>query len=181
MSAFCILTQTNPKITQEVPCFIRDLYASKMTESKIKISNLTRNSIFIPILIIGHIFYDLGIGHFLFKLAGGIRDYPDGRWTELGGIDWAFETPLYVPGSYLMAKSNIGPCMWEGGGWGLLLILCASVITAIATGQLIQKIINKEKNRFGKMYWRLIVVVLGWLFVPVPVEMTMTYEFTVLC
>ena len=25
MSAFCILTQANPKITQEVPCFIRDL------------------------------------------------------------------------------------------------------------------------------------------------------------
>ena len=30
MSAFCILTQTNPKITQEVPCFIRDLGAIKM-------------------------------------------------------------------------------------------------------------------------------------------------------
>ena len=30
LSAFCILTQTNPKITQEVPCFIRDLAVIEM-------------------------------------------------------------------------------------------------------------------------------------------------------
>ena len=146
-----------------------------------KISNLVRNYILIPILFIGHIFYDLGLGNWLFQLVGGIRVSPNGGWTELGGIDWAFETPLYVPGSYLMAKSNIGPCMWKGGGWGLLLILFASLIIAIITGQLIQKIINKEENKLGRMYWRFIIFILGWLFIPVPIEMTMTYEFTVLC
>ncbi len=152
-----------------------------MTNSQIKISNQIKNIVLTPLLFIGHIFYDLGTGHWLFGLAGGIREYPNGRWTELGGIDWAFETPLYVSGSYLMAKSNIGPCMWEGGQWGLLLIIAATTLTAIVTGQLIQKAINKDSNKFGKYFWRLIVVLLGWVFIPVPVEMTMTYEFTVLC
>jgi hypothetical protein len=148
---------------------------------KYNLSNQTRNFVIVPLLFIGHLFYELIAGHFLFRLAGGIRDYPDGRWTELGGIDWAFETPLYIPGSYLMAKHNVGPCMWEGGQWDLLLILLATTLTAIATGQLIQKIVNKGKNKFGRFYWRLIVILLGWVFIPVPVEMTMTYEFTVLC
>ncbi len=151
-----------------------------MTRFRIKISNLFRNLVLIPILFVGHIVYDLGIGYWLFKLAGGVRVNPDG-WTALGGIDWAFETPLYVPGSYIMAKSNIGPCMWEGGTWALPLIVCASLVVAVVTGQLLQKIVNREKNKFGKMYWRLIVILLGWLFIPVPVEMTLTYEFTVLC
>jgi hypothetical protein len=152
-----------------------------MTNTQIKISNQIRNLVLTPLLFIGHIFYDLGVGHWLFRLAGGIREYPNGRWTELGGIDWAFETPLYVPGSYLMAKHNIGPCMWDGGQWDLLLIIASTTLTAIATGQLIQKIINKDNNKFGKYYWRLIVVIFGWVFIPVPVEMTMAYEFTVLC
>jgi len=68
-----------------------------MTGRKNKISNSLRNIVFIPVLFIEHIFYELVVGHWLFGLAGGIREYPNGRWTELGGIDWAFETPLYVP------------------------------------------------------------------------------------
>jgi len=145
------------------------------------LSNKIRNFVIIPLLFIGHLFYELIVGHWLFKLAGGIREYSDGRWTELGGIDWAFETALYIPGSYLMAKHNIGRCMWEGGQWDLLLILIATTLTAIATGQLIQKIVNRDKNKFGRFYWRLIIVLLGWVFILVPVKMTMTYEFTVLC
>jgi len=140
-----------------------------------------RDVVIIPLLFIGHLAYELFVGHLLFKLAGGIREYPDGRWTELGGISWAFETPLYVPGSYLMAKSNIGPCMWDGGPWDLFLILAATTITAIFTGQLIFKTVNKDSDKFGKYYWRLFIVLLGWVFIPVPVEMTLTYEFTVLC
>lgn len=152
-----------------------------MKNKKYKMTNLIRNVVLIPLLFVGHIFYELGVGYWLFGIAGGIREYPNGRWTELGGIDWAFETPFYVPGSYLMAKSNIGPCMWNGEPWSLLLLIAATTLTAIVTGQLIQKVINKDINKFGKYYWRLIAVLLGWVFIPVPVEMTMAYEFTVLC
>jgi hypothetical protein len=154
---------------------------NSMERNQYKVTSVFRNAIIIPLLFIGHLFYELIVGHFLFKLAGGIREYPNGRWTELGGINWAFETPLYTPGSFLMAKSNIGPCMWDGSPWGLLLIVIATTLTAIFTGQLIQKIINKDNDKFGRYYWRLVIVLLGWVFIPVPVEMTMTYEFTVLC
>lgn len=149
--------------------------------NKIKMTSIFRDVVIIPLLFIGHLAYELFVGNFLFRLAGGIREYPDGRWTELGGISWAFETPLYAPGSYLMAKSNIGHCMWDGAPWGLLLILIATTLIAIFTGQLIYKAVNKDNDKFGKYYWRLLIVLLGWVFIPVPVEMTLIYEFTVLC
>ena len=70
--------------------------------------------------------------------------------------------------------------MGHGAG-GLFLMVCASVFVAFAAGQMIQKTINKEREKFGILYWRPIVVLLGVVFIPVPVEMTMTYSFTVLC
>ena len=152
-----------------------------MTMQRQIISNPIRNFILFPILWVGHLFYTLGIGHWLFGLAGGITRYPDGRWTRLGGIDWAFEIPLFTPGSYFLTKSNIGPCMWDGSIWSLLFLGIASILIILATGQLIQKVVNKDSSKFGKFYWRLIVVILGWTFIPVPVEMTLTYNFTVLC
>lgn len=152
-----------------------------MTRSKIKITNQIRNVFIIPLLLIGHIFYDLGIGYWLFGLAGGVTYHPEEPVfkTYLGGISWAFETPLYAPGSYLQAIHNVAPCTWTGQ-WELL-NLAASILIAIATGQLLQKIINKDNDKFGKFYWRLIIFILGSIFIPVPVEMTMAYEFTVLC
>lgn len=152
-----------------------------MTTHRQIITNPIRNYILFPVLLAGHFFYEVLIGHWLFELAGGIRHYPNGRWTELGGIDWAFEIPLFAPGSYFLTKSNIGPCMWDGSIWGLLLLGLASILVIISTGQLIQKIVNKDNNKFGKLYWRLVVVILGWIFIPVPVGMTLTYNFTVLC
>lgn len=154
-----------------------------MTNYKIKISNFVRNAFLIPFIFVGHFFYEVGIGYWLFGLAGGITYHPEEPVfkTHLGSINWAFETPLYIPGSYLMAKHNVAPCTWTGGQWDILLLLIATTLTAIATGQLIQKIINKDKNKFGEFYWRLIIIILDWVFIPVPVKMTMAYEWTVLC
>ncbi len=113
------------------------------TESnKLKMTSIFGVVVIIPLLFIGHLIYEIFVEHFLFRLPGGIKEYPDGSWKELGGISWAFETPLYAPGSYLMAKSNIGPCMWDGSPWGLLLIIIATTLTAIFTGQLIFKAVN---------------------------------------
>ncbi len=122
------------------------------------------------------------VGHYLFRIAGGITFHPEEPvfTTHFGGINWAFETPLYVPGSYLMSQSNVGPCMWEGTKFHLFLFL-ATTLTALATAQVIQKIANKEQNKFGKFYWRFAIILAGWVFIPVPVEMTMAYQFTVLC
>ncbi len=127
-----------------------------------------------------HIFYDLGIGYLLFDLVGGVSTNSAG-WTKFGGISWAFETPIYIPGSYLWAQSNIGPCMWEPSIIKLFLPIFASLLFAITSAQFIQKLINKELNVLGRFYWRMIVMFLGLIFVPVPIEMSMVYEFTVLC
>lgn len=116
-----------------------------MTAQRQIISNSIRNFILFPFLWVGHLFYTLGIGHWLFGLAGGITSFPNGQWTRLGGINWAFEIPLFVPGSYFLTKSNIGPCMWDGSIWSFLFHGAASILIIIATGQLIQKVVNKDK------------------------------------
>lgn len=152
-----------------------------MGKSRVIIENVPRNFLIIPVLFVAHIFYQIGVGYWLFELAGGVRESPNGGWTRLGGIDWAFGIPLSIPSNYLSTITNIGPCTWESGGWSLILMFGAWLLTAIATGQLIQKMVNREPRKFGKFYWRLLVVILGWVFVPVPVEMTMAYGFTVLC
>jgi hypothetical protein len=145
------------------------------------ISKAATNWFLAPVIFIVHFIYQCCAGEYLFELAGGIKRYTDGRWTEYGGIDWAWETPLYTPSCYWMAKNAIPGCVWTGGPWDLLSFLGVTVLIAIATAQVIQKVVNSESNIFGNYYWRLIVILLGWVFVPVPVEMALAYQFTVLC
>ena len=137
-----------------------------------------RNFILFPVIFIGHIFYEFGVGYWLFKLAGEIKESQYGDWIKIGGIDWAFETPIYITGSYYLSKANVGICAWEGEGWGVLFILIGSLLTALATSQIIQKKLDNKSNKFGKFKWRLIVALLGWIFIPLPERMTLIYTFT---
>lgn len=145
-----------------------------------RISNEFRNFLIIPTLAIAHFFYHVGVGYALYDIIGGIQT-SDSGWTQLGGTDWAFGIPLFAPACQVLADTNVGPCSWEGGPWDVILLFGAWLLVAIASGQLIQKVVNKEPNKYGRFYWRLLVVILGWAFVPVPVEMTFVYGFTVLC
>lgn len=147
-----------------------------------KISGTICYSVFVPLLFIGHVLWNLFVGYWLFDLAGGIRpSFTPGGWTALGGIDRAWGTPLYIPGCHILTESNIGGCIWRGGEWGLPLLLMASLITAIATAQFMQALINKSERKLGVWYWRGVVMFLGWAFIPMPVKWTFAYQITVLC
>ena len=138
---------------------------------------------FLMVIILAflHPFYNAFVGYFLFDLAGGIRKLPSGA-QEMGGINWAFNTLFYVPGSYFMTQNNIGPCMWKSGwAYDVIFFVIGSFLTAYPTTLIIIGYLTKEKDKFGTFYWRLIVAVMGWIFIPVPVEMTLVYQFTVLC
>ena len=80
-----------------------------------------------------------------------------------------------------MTKSNIGPCIWRGGEWGLPLIAVASLLTAVVTAQFIQAWVNKDPSKLGRWYWRGVIMFLGWMFVPLPVKWVWAYQFIVLC
>ncbi len=147
-----------------------------------RITNTVTYAVLVPLLFAVHVIWEAGVGYWLFGLAGGIRPSPNpGGWTELGGIDRAWGSILYAPGCAILTKANIGGCIWRGGEWGLPLIALASFITAIATAQFMQAWLNKQPHRLGTLHWRGVIMFLGWMFVPLPVEWVWAYQFIVLC
>lgn len=147
-----------------------------------RMSNTVAYSLLAPLLFVLHIIWEFGIGYWLFGLAGGIRPSPTpGGWTELGGIDWAWGTILYIPGCDILTRTNIGGCIWDGGEWGPPLLIIASIVSAIVLAQVIQAFANEDHRKFGRGYWRAFILFVGWVFVPLPVEWVSAYQITVLC
>lgn len=67
-------------------------------EKKMKVSMI----LMVFVLFFAHIFYNHSVAYWLFSLSGGIHELPGG-WTEFGGIDYAWTTPLYIPGCLVFA------------------------------------------------------------------------------
>ena len=130
------------------------------------ISNPTRDVILVPVLFIFHFFYQFFAGGYLL--------------SETNSIDWGWETPLYAPCFYWMSKNAVPACVLTHWPWDMLYFLGITFLITIATAQVIQKLVNMEPDILGKYYWRLIVMLLGWVFVPVPHEMTLFYQFTIM-
>ncbi|MGQ1929095.1 hypothetical protein [Ornithobacterium rhinotracheale] len=142
--------------------------------------DLLRKLILIPIVMLLHFFYQILMGSWLLKIVGGVKEGAHDGWAQVGGTI-AFEIPLFIPSSSLISMSNIGPCAWDIGLLEVSVYIFTSFLIAFVTLQTLQKLINKGKNIFGDYYWRLIFLILGWVFIPVPIEMSLVYNYTVLC
>lgn len=143
-------------------------------------SSLLKNLVLIPIIMVLHFIYQIMVGSWLFKLVGGVQEGAHGDWTRLGG-SVAFEIPLFIPSSSLLSMSNIGPCAWDAGLLEFFVYIITNLIVSFVTVQVLQKVFNKSQKIWGKYHWRLVVLILGWVFVPVPIEMSLVYNYTVLC
>lgn len=148
-------------------------------KDSILMPNWWRNLLLIPTIFVVHIIYNAIFDFILFEITNSIRGI-NYDWFSFGGYDWSFATPLYALGTYLIYDSHIIGCIWDGG-WGLPLHIVASAFTAIVTAAIIQKYFNNENNIFGKYYWRLFLVIPCWIFIPVPLQMTLYFNFMILC
>jgi hypothetical protein len=113
----------------------------------------------------------------LFRLSGGIVE--DGKLTHYGGIDWAWTSLAWLPGSLLIAASDSfwPPLVLPG----FLLLLLGSAIAAYSAATALERIVLAVRPRFGRWGWRLWLPVLLWcVWLPVPAAATLAYQYTVL-
>jgi hypothetical protein len=123
------------------------------------------------ILAIGHFLYACQVGLLLYKLTGGIIESPGG-WTGYGGAKYAWTIPLYIP-AVALCQTRLAPL-------GGILILLVPVLTAYAASALAFDAVTLRKVSFGPARWRLVTLVLGLLWIPVPETLSYVYTYTVL-
>jgi hypothetical protein len=136
-------------------------------------------------LAIGHTLYAWWLSMILYHASGGIRKFPDG-WTQFGGAKIAWTIPLQLPGTLIQ---RFGQYLREDrSDWhtpntfdqiGTLLVLAASVATAFAIVSLVFALFTRRQPVLGTYYWRLIVIALGMLWIPVREDFAEVWQYTV--
>jgi len=135
------------------------------------------------VLAICHVFYNWIVAYRLLDLSEGIHKIPNG-WTEYGRSDFAWTTPLYLPGSLVLRLAlhpqehySISPLPY--GFMGILMLLTASVASGWALASAILNI-KRDKAFFGLSWYRVIFVLAGWVWIYVPVEWSWVYHWTII-
>ena len=136
----------------------------------------------ILVLFFVHIFYNFEVAYWLFQKSGGVSKEVDG-WTSYGGIEYAWTTPLYVPGCmvfYLGQRLHgLRSAAQPYGIIGMLSLLCASVVSAWALTFVMIAVTFRNRKLFGAFYYRILLALAGWAWILVPVEWTWVYQWTV--
>ena len=137
----------------------------------------------ILVLFFAHVFYNYSVAYWLFQKSGGVHKEADG-WTRFGGIEYAWTTPLYMPGCMILHLGEklhgLRSAAQPYGIIGVLLLLCASVVSSWTMAYVIIAVVLRKKQLFGAYYYRLVLAVAGWVWVFVPVEWTWVYQWTVI-
>jgi hypothetical protein len=116
-----------------------------------------------------HFVYATLVSVELFRLAGGIRQ--SGKWTEYGGIDWAWTNLAWIPGGFLLTSIPV---------IALVLLVIGSVAAGFCTAATMVEVWSGKGRRSTFWHWWLLASASCWLvWVPVPVKMTLTYWHTV--
>ena len=134
---------------------------------------ITRTALTIP-LAVGHALYAWWLSMILYQASGGIRKQPSG-WTEFGGASHAWTIPLQLPGTLV---TRLGQWLYEPAV-GTLLVLAASVLTAYAIASLIVAFFSGRQPVFGRFYWRIVIILLGLLWIPVREDLAEVWQYTV--
>jgi hypothetical protein len=137
--------------------------------------------VFTGILTFAHLLYAWWMSLVLYQCAGGIRKLPNG-WTGFGGASYAWTIPLQIPGALLarLGEHIFGP--QNPGIFGplsLLAIFAASMVTAYAITSLIVAAFRGDRPICGRHYWRVVVILLGMLWIPVREDWAEVYQYTV--
>ena len=127
-----------------------------------------------PLLATAHLFYSWAVSLYLYRLAGGIAY--SGGWTQYGGAPFAWTIPLQLPGTFLLS--------WEKPAASTdmiakALVLAASIAVGYSVASLAAGLILKERLAPPYAYWRVLTIILGMIWIPVPETLAFVYYYTV--
>jgi hypothetical protein len=139
-------------------------------------------SVVTVLLAFTHQLYSWWITLRLYELSGGIRKLPN-AWTEFGGAKFAWAIPLELPGSVILRLCQIyskSDCNGTTAGWiGISLMLLPSLIIAYLVAMILTRLLLKQPISLGRYYWRIIVIALGLLWIPVREDFAPVFQYTV--
>ncbi|MBT8342147.1 MAG: hypothetical protein KJP07_19245 [Desulfatitalea sp.] len=129
-----------------------------------------------------HLIYNWALSYKFLEISGGITKLSSG-WTQFGGIDYAWTTPLYIPGCLVL---NLLKILQENAlitkicsSVGLIIILGASLISSWSISYVFFSAALRDKKLLGKYNHRLLLAICGWIWVYVPIEWTWVYQWTI--
>ena len=114
---------------------------------------------------------------------------PNG-WTNLGGIDKAWTSPIYLPGCLVI---ELGDKLYRRDHprydylyppqpyscIGMLLILAGSMVAGFVAAPIILAALHRQRQILGAYLWRLWLVIFSWGWVLVPFKASFVYQWTV--
>jgi len=128
-----------------------------------------------PLLGAIHLFvYSVPVSLYLYQIAGGITQV--GRWTQYGGAPFAWTIPLQLPGILLLSREKLGPSVYTIAN---VLVLAASIAFGYSVASLAASFILKEERPPLYLDWRVLVIILGTIWIPVPETLAFVYYHTV--
>ncbi len=143
-----------------------------------EISKQKRNFLLIPLLFFLLLLNDIIVNFLNYR---NDKMYDKLQLSHFKAFQFHFESPLFVPGYYLINHAGDHPLSWPQSLLGIGWVLLIAFLIAFCTAVLIERSVNKLDNKFGSFRWRLWVVIGGWMFVPVPKALCMSYLFAYCC
>ena len=141
--------------------------------SRQSLLNTILHSLAILTLSVAHLlYYTRVVGYALFESRGGVQQ--SSGWTHYGGVDYAWTTPVHVPGCGLLAITADG-----GGLLGMLLILGGSLVAGWSLASVLAAAVMRRRALLGRYGYRTWLAVAGWGWVLVPVRLSWVYWLTV--
>ena len=127
-----------------------------------------------PLLATVHLFYSWAVSLYLYRLAGGIAH--SGGWTQYGGAPFAWTIPLQLPGTLLLSCEE--PVL-STDLIAKALVLAASIGVGYSAASLVASIVLKERRAPPYLDWRVLTIILGLIWIPVPETLAFVYYYTV--
>jgi len=110
----------------------------------------------------------------------GFRVKQSNGWTRYGGSPYAWTIPLELPGTLLMRIGQTFHSVSILGIFGMITVLSASVITAYAVASCLFAAFSGKRLIWGPYHWRLVVIFLGLIWIPIREDWAEVYQYTVL-
>jgi hypothetical protein len=131
-----------------------------------------------------HVVYNYAVAGLLFAWCGGVQKLPNG-WAQFGGVDYAWTTPLYLPGCLIFHVGQqlhgLHSAAQPYGLIGFLLLLVGSIISGWTLASVVLAAWFRNLGLLGRGRYRLWLAVAGWIWVYVPIGWTFVYQWTVVC